>query len=150
MSSSSINGVPYRSKIITLRFSWQIQSTQRRFIYFVNLELKQMIENTILHYGGQKKERKNLPSNVACLYHDKEMKSSRAAAQMLLCFEACFPTLSYWCLSFFYLWPEKKIAIGIIICTHSTSLSSHVVFLEVSKTTFSPPQKSMRHILKSH
>ena len=94
MSSSSINGVPYRSKIITLRFSWQIQSTQRRFIYFVNLELKQMIENTILHYGGQKREQKeNLPSNVACLYHDKEMKSSRAAAQMLLCFEACFPPL---------------------------------------------------------
>ena len=104
-----------------------------------------------------KKGKENLPSNVACLYHDKEMKSSRAAAQMLLCFEACFPTLSYWCLSFFYLWPEKKIAIGIIICTHSTSLSSHVVFLEVSKTTFSSseehetyPQITLKDPIKGH
>ena len=98
--------------------------------------------------------KENLPSNVACLYHDKEMKSSRAAAQMLLCFEACFPTLSYWCLSFFYLWPEKKdsnrhhnlypLYFAFIPCSLLGSIQDHVQLLRRAWDI------SSNHIKRSH
>jgi len=88
------------------------------------------------------------------------MKSSRAAAQMLLCFEACFLlslSSSYCGLSFFYLWPEKKIAIGIIICTPLYfafipcsllgSIQDHVQLLRREETY---PQITLKDPIKGH